>query len=107
MTPTVPLKLRRAVYTNDMETVRAMVNRWTSSGTSGNSDVDSTNRRYATAVFDEHSRDTLLHVAVRKRYVDMVRHLVAQGARPTAENQRKQKNTRKMTEFVSVKSSKI
>jgi hypothetical protein len=90
MTPTVPLKLRRAVYTNDMETVRAMINRWTSADTSGDSDVDSMSRRYATAVFDEHSRDTLLHVAVRKRYAEMVRYLVAQGARRSAVNRRNQ-----------------
>jgi hypothetical protein len=48
------------------------------------------NRRYATAVFDEHSRDTLLHVAVRKRHVEMVRYLVSQGARRNAVNRRDQ-----------------
>lgn len=90
VTPTVPLKLRRAVYTNDMETVRTMINRWNSADTSGDSDADSVKRRYATATFDEHSRDTLLHVAVRKQYVEMVRYLVSQGARRNAVNRRDQ-----------------
>ena len=88
VTPTVPLRLRRAVHTNDMDVVREMVNRWNSGSTSGDSDADSVNRRYATAMFDEHSRDTLLHVAVRKRYVAMVRYLVSQGARRSVVNRR-------------------
>jgi hypothetical protein len=88
VTPTVPLRLRRAVHTNDMEIVREMVNRWNSAGTTGDSDADSVSKLYATAMFDEHSRDTLLHVAVRKRYVEMVRYLVSQGARRSAVNRR-------------------
>jgi hypothetical protein len=89
LTPTVPLQLRRAVFANDMGTIRALVNRWTSARTSGGM-ADTVAGKFATAVWDETSQDTMLHVAVRKGYPEMARYLVSQGARIHTRNRRRQ-----------------
>jgi hypothetical protein len=66
--------------------VRGLINGWTSSETTGSSADDTVAGKFATALFDESSRDTLLHVAVLKRYADLVRYLISQGARMLARN---------------------
>ena len=86
LTPTVPLELKRAIFTNDLAAVRGFINGWNSSATTGNSEADTIARKLATALFDETSKDTLLHVAVLKRYAELARYLVSQGARLAARN---------------------
>lgn len=76
-TPTVPLQLRRAVFVNDMTILRMLVNRWTSAQTDG-SEKDTIAGKFATALWDESTGDTVLHIAVRKRYPEMARYLVSQ-----------------------------